>query len=314
LQFCKENHFCPGGAVNASTVCPDGKYSLPGSDDAGDCNCPNSSTSRQNSRYVSECICDSGYYKEYSGLYPLGGWYCRLCQVGEFCFNNTNRTCPVHSTSFGVARSYQDCFCNPGYKNVTARTEEAFCEDCPANYYCTGKGSVQACVANALSPSQSQDYTRCYCNLGWKGVNNTACVACQSPTYCYGGVQAQCSEGTYSPALAFDRLNCSCIAGRWGPTGMRVRLREGLVYFTSQKRARLFRLKLLKLLHAPLQTVQPLTPHSPGLHRVVSVELSKCGLDQLRPCLRSPSLWRHLDEKFGDFGEAYRNLLKYSEH
>ena len=212
-QFCKENHFCPGGAVNATTVCPDGKYSLPGSDDVGDCNCPNSSTSRQNSRYVSECICDSGYYKEYNGLYPLGGWYCRLCQVGEFCFNNTNRTCPEHSTSFGVAKSYQDCFCNPGYKNVTARSEEAFCEDCPANYYCTGKGSVQACVANALSPSQSQDYTRCYCDLGWKGVNNTACVACQSPTYCYGGVQAQCSEGTYSPPLAFDRLNCSCLAG-----------------------------------------------------------------------------------------------------
>lgn len=205
--------------MNATTVCPDGKYSLPGSDDPGDCNCPNGSSSRQNARYVTECICDSGYYKEYSGFYPLGGWYCRLCQVGEFCFNNTNRTCPAFSTSFGVARSYQDCFCNPGYRNASIRTEEAFCENCPANFYCTGKGSVEACTANAISPTQSQDQTRCYCDLGWKGLNNTPCVACQSPTFCYGGVQAQCSEGTFSPALAWDRLNCSCIPGRWGPAG-----------------------------------------------------------------------------------------------
>jgi hypothetical protein len=212
-QFCKEDHFCPGGTANASTVCPDGKYSLPGSDDPGDCNCPNSSTSKQNAKFVSECICNPGLYKEYSGMNPLGGWYCRLCQVGEFCFNSTNRTCPAFSTSFGVATSYQDCYCNPGYKNVTSRSEQAFCENCPANYYCTGKGSVQACVANAVSPTQSGDFTRCHCDLGWKGVNNSICVACQSPTYCYGGVQAQCSEGTFSTPLAFDRLNCSCIPG-----------------------------------------------------------------------------------------------------
>ena len=213
-QFCKENHFCPGGAVNATTICPDGKYSLPGSDDLGDCNCPNSSSSRQNARNVQECICDSGFYKEYSGSYPLGGWYCRLCQVGEFCFNNTNRTCPAFSTSFGVAKSFQDCFCNPGYKNTTIQTEEAFCEECPANNYCTGKGSVEACTANALSPTQSQDSTRCYCDLGYKGLNNTPCVACQSPTFCYAGIQAQCSEGTFSPPLAWDRLNCSCQPGK----------------------------------------------------------------------------------------------------
>ena len=201
-------------------VCPDGKYSMPGSDDSGDCLCPPNAYSQQNARYVTECICDSGYYKEYNGLFALGGWYCKLCLPGEFCYNNTNRTCPDHSSSYGVAKTYLDCFCDAGYRNVTtARTEQAFCEDCPANNYCTGKGDVQSCVANAVSPTQSKIYTRCYCDFGWKGVNNSACVGCQSPTYCYGGVEAQCSEGTYSPSLAWDRLNCSCIAGRWGPTG-----------------------------------------------------------------------------------------------
>ena len=201
-------------------VCPDGKYSMPGSDDSGDCLCPPNAYSQQNARYVTECICDSGYYKEYNGLFALGGWYCKLCLPGEFCYNNTNRTCPDHSSSYGVAKTYLDCFCDAGYRNVTtARTEQAFCEDCPANNYCTGKGDVQSCVPNAVSPTQSKIYTRCYCDFGWKGVNNSACVGCQSPTYCYGGVEAQCSEGTYSPSLAWDRLNCSCIAGRWGPTG-----------------------------------------------------------------------------------------------
>ena len=152
-------------------------------------------------------------------MYALGGWYCRLCQVGEFCFNNTNRTCPDHSSSFGVAKTYSDCYCNAGYKNTTARTEASFCEDCPANSFCTGKGSVQACTANAVAPVQSASYLRCYCDWGWKGVNNSACVGCQSPTFCYGGVEAQCSEGTYSGALSWNRLNCSCIPGRWGPAG-----------------------------------------------------------------------------------------------
>ena len=218
-QFCKENSYCPGGAVNSTTVCPGGKYSLPGSEDNGDCKCPDNAYSRQISRYVTECICDSGYYREYSGLYALGGWYCKLCLPGEFCYNNTNKTCPDHASSYGVAKSYLDCFCNAGYKNSTRRNETWFCEDCPSTSFCIGRGYVESCVANAVSPAQSVDYTRCYCNFGWRGRNNSACVACQSPTYCYGGLEAQCSEGTYSSPLAWDRLNCSCVQGRWGPPG-----------------------------------------------------------------------------------------------
>ena len=218
-QVCRENHFCPGGGVNFTTVCPDGKYSLPGSDDIGDCLCPSNAYSRQNSKYVTECICDSGYFKEFNGAYVLGGWYCRLCLPGEFCFNNTNKTCPENSFSMGVAKSFQDCYCNPGYKNTTVRTEQAFCEDCPENSFCTGKGAVESCTTNAVAPIQSTDFRKCYCGWGYKGVNNTPCVSCQSPTFCYGGVEAQCSEGTFSAPLSWNRLNCSCIPGRWGPSG-----------------------------------------------------------------------------------------------
>ena len=205
--------------VNATFVCPDGKYSLPGSDSVGDCVCPEFSSSKQNSRYINECICDAGYFRLYDSQYLIGGWYCAPCNPGQDCYNNSNYTCPEHSSSYAMAKSYLDCWCLSGFLNATDRTEANYCEECPANSYCTGKGAVQSCVANAISPVQSSVYTACFCDLGWKGRNNSACVACQSPTYCYGGVQAQCSEGTYSPSLAWDRLNCSCIAGRWGPTG-----------------------------------------------------------------------------------------------
>ena len=205
--------------VNASFVCPDGKYSLPGSDNVGACICPTFSVSRLNSKYVSECICEPGYFKQYNSQYAIGGWFCAPCNPGQGCYNNSNFTCPTHASSYAMAKSYTDCWCLSGFFNATDRTEANYCQECPLNYYCTGKGAIETCVANAISPVQSPAYTACFCDLGWKGVNNSACVACQSPTYCYGGIEAQCSEGTYSPSLAWDRLNCSCIAGRWGPSG-----------------------------------------------------------------------------------------------
>jgi hypothetical protein len=73
---------------------------------------------------------------------------------------------------------------------------------------------VEACTAHAVSPVQSAAYTACTCDLGYKGQNNTPCSGCDSPKFCYSGLEATCSEGTFSPPLSFDRLNCSCIAGK----------------------------------------------------------------------------------------------------
>lgn len=199
--------------------------------------------------------------------YTLGGWYCKLCRPGEFCFNNTNRTCPEYSSSFQVAKSLQDCFCNAGYKNTTVRTEQAFCEDCPANSFCTGKGMVEACVANAVSPRQSTDHTKCYCDWGYKGLNNTPCVACQSPTFCYAGVEAQCSEGTFSPPLSWNRLNCSCIPGRWGPAGQAIGGGWGKIrWFNNNTRVQLGRAHARRALCLTLRNdVHQLIEHLPHL-------------------------------------------------
>lgn len=175
--------------------------------------------SKQNSKSITQCVCDAGFYKEYSVIYAPAYWYCRVCMPGEVCYDNMNKTCPEHAFSYGSARSYTDCFCNPGFKNTTgnnssSRTELAFCEDCPASSFCTGKGLVEACTAHAVSPVQSAAYTACTCDLGYKGQNNTPCSGCDSPKFCYSGLEATCSEGTFSPPLSFDRLNCSCIAGK----------------------------------------------------------------------------------------------------
>ena len=218
-SFCKMDYFCPGGGVNLTTVCPDGKYSMPGSDDVTDCKCPDFATSKQTSVSVTQCVCQAGYYKEYKPEAQLGGWICQACKPGEFCYDNANKTCPPHSTSLGVARGVLDCYCLAGFRNATVQTETELCADCPANSYCTGKGAVQTCVANAVSPPQSPSADKCFCDLGWKGRNNSACVACQSPTFCYGGIEAQCSEGTFSQPRSWTALNCSCIAGWWGPVG-----------------------------------------------------------------------------------------------
>lgn len=205
--------------MNLTTVCPNGTYSMAGSDDPGDCRCPEYSTSQQKSSQAAQCVCESGHYKVYTTASTIGGWVCQKCLPGQFCYWNTNMSCPPHSLSLGVARSVQDCFCMAGFTNASQQTELSLCVDCPANSYCFGKGHATRCVTNALSPTQSADSTRCYCDWGWKGVNNSACVACGSPTYCYGGLQAQCPEGTYSEPRSWDKVNCSCVAGRWGPRG-----------------------------------------------------------------------------------------------
>jgi hypothetical protein len=194
-------------------------YSIPGSDDVGDCDCPQHASSRQNARNVAECMCDPGYYKVANKNSLLGGWDCQACTPGQFCYNNTNRTCPPHSTSFPDAKGVLDCYCGAGYANSTMQNEVELCVECPINYYCTGKGAIERCVANAVSPSQSQNASRCYCDWGWRGVNNNVCVECQSPTYCYGGIQTVCPGGSSSPPRSWDRTNCSCIPGYWGPVG-----------------------------------------------------------------------------------------------
>ena len=142
-----------------------------------------------------------------------------MCQPGQFCYNDLNSTCPVHTTSDIDSTRYQDCYCTAGYYNLTVQTADGMCQDCPANSYCTGGGSIVSCTANAVSPTQSPDPRKCYCDWGYEGVNNSACMACTSPNYCYGGVKATCPSGSSCANLSWGISNCTCNPGRWGASG-----------------------------------------------------------------------------------------------
>ena len=218
-QPCRENSYCPGGTENLTIVCPNSTYSTSRSDDVSDCGCPANSFSKQKASSVTECSCVPGFFKVYNQSFGVAGWMCQMCAPGEFCYEDLNQTCPPHSSSPAAASSFLDCVCKPGYKNATVQTPSESCVECPPNRYCTGGGAEATCVPNAISPRQSMGPEYCFCDFGWKGLNNSACVACESPNYCYSGLQAQCSEGTSSPALSWGVMNCSCVAGRFGRAG-----------------------------------------------------------------------------------------------
>ena len=218
-QFCKEDHWCPGGGANLSMVCPDGKYSLPGSDNVSQCLCPPYSSSVRKSTNVSVCTCNPGYYQVANAGYQLSGWQCQVCQPDDYCYNGLNVTCPPKSHSGPGVSDYMQCACNAGYMNATVQSADSLCQDCPAGSFCTGGGLVEACVANAFSPTQTANSSSCTCNLGYAGVRNAPCVPCASPNYCYGGLVATCPAGTQAANLSWALSNCTCSAGRYGAAG-----------------------------------------------------------------------------------------------
>lgn len=171
------------------------------------------------SNNVSQCICYPGFYKINNQSSALAGWSCKLCPPGEYCSNDVNKTCPAHSTSSVNAKSYLECQCVAGYFNVTNQTENELCSECPTNHFCTGAGAKQTCVTNAVSPRQSTSPTACVCTWGYRGVNNSACIPCDTPRFCYSGLEGTCSEGTFSQPLSWSMDNCSCLPGRFGKAG-----------------------------------------------------------------------------------------------
>jgi hypothetical protein len=80
-QFCKEDHWCPGGGANLTMVCPDGMYSLPGSDNVSQCLCPPYASSVRKSASASVCTCNPGYYQVTNATYLLSGWQCQVVRV-----------------------------------------------------------------------------------------------------------------------------------------------------------------------------------------------------------------------------------------
>jgi len=144
----------------------------------------------------------------------------QVCQPDDYCYNGLNMTCPPKSKTGAGASDYTQCSCNAGFMNATVQSAVSMCQDCSADSYCLGGGLVEACTANAFSPTQAANSSSCTCNLGYAGVRNAECVPCAAPSlYCYGGLVATCPDGTQSDNLAWTISNCTCTAGRYGVAG-----------------------------------------------------------------------------------------------
>ena len=62
-------------------VCPNGTYSIPGSDQESDCFCPPHSSSQRTPSHVYECTCNPGYYQVFNSSVDIVGWQCEVIQA-----------------------------------------------------------------------------------------------------------------------------------------------------------------------------------------------------------------------------------------
>lgn len=93
-------------------VCPDGKYSLPGSDNVSQCLCPPFSSSVRKATNVSVCTCDPGYYQVTNRTSKLSGWQCQVRLAFDiFCLMVLVSTWPKPASA---------CLCLPSFDGLPA--------------------------------------------------------------------------------------------------------------------------------------------------------------------------------------------------
>ena len=189
--LCWSGYYCAGGNGNHSLVCPSHSVSPP------------------ESSVITQCMCEPGYY-------GANGTNCSLCPPDDYCASGVLNPCPANSRSPNGSSSLSECTCNAGYYGVPPG-----CSPCPPNFYCTGGTNISQCTANAVTAGWlTISSGLCFCDRGYKGTNNTACVACQAGTWCWTGLQNQCPSNTNSSDLSSYLTNCTCNPGYTGSDGM----------------------------------------------------------------------------------------------
>eukprot|EP01136_Pigoraptor_vietnamica_P022502 Opistho-1_new@73732 len=191
-------------------------------------NCPaNSKTAAQGSTRFADCICNDGYYLDYTNR------VCALCAAGSFCKSGMSASCtagtyqpltgqssctacsdPNSSTNPG-ATSADQCLCKQGYYLPTGQT---LCAPCPPGATCTGaltscpkgfylqSGNCFVCPPTAVG-ADATSFPECRCNDGlyitskYSGTANLAtefCIACPLGYRCSAGQLIACEKGSYN--------------------------------------------------------------------------------------------------------------------
>ena len=188
---CWQGYYCEGGNLNMSVQCPE------------------NSTSPFGSVVLGQCQCLPGYVGD-------NGSACALCAPDTVCLSGQLSFCPLHSTAPAGTSSIESCVADPGYFQYSLGDVPV---QCPESYYCTGGLVISRCVENAVSQLGSSSDLDCYCDRGYEGVNNSACVACQDGTWCWTGVLNVCPTNSNSPVLSSYPTNCTCNPGYFGQDG-----------------------------------------------------------------------------------------------
>ena len=199
--FCNAGYWGNGALIGTSpcALCLPGRY-CPGGNNNLTLPCPGNATSPSGSYMITQCMCLPGYY-------GLNGTNCTLCPANSYCASGMLNPCQGNSSSPVWSNNISSCSCNAGFYGGLS------CQECPMTYYCTGGTNIIKCTSNATTAStRSISYLQCFCDRGYAGINNTACVPCPIGYWCWTGISNACPPNSLSQMYSNYMNNCSCNA------------------------------------------------------------------------------------------------------
>ena len=204
--YCWAGFYCPGGNSNTSYTCPSNSTSPPGSSS------------------ILQCMCRPGFFGN-------NGTNCTLCTPNSYCASGKLSNCSANSQSTAGSAVLSSCTCNPGFYGPVGGN----CTQCPTNSYCTGGSNISGCVTNAVTAGpQTISAGLCFCDRGYSGINNSACVSCVAGTWCWTGIPNNCPPNTNSAPRSSYNTNCTCNAGYSGSGGGPSCTQCGVGYYSAQ--------------------------------------------------------------------------------
>lgn len=145
---------------------------------------------------------------------------CEPCTRGWYKSEPDNSSCVACPSNASTASSgsarVTDCSCLPGFLLATpSMSASVFCAACPADSYCPGGSTEQACPQNTVSAPRSSELGDCACNKGFHGLPEQ-CQPCPPGQYkASPGPEAcvPCPGNSFSPAGSTSVGECVCNAG-----------------------------------------------------------------------------------------------------
>ena len=191
---CERDAYCPDGTL---IPCPEHSFNnLLGSDHLLACNCH-----RKYHRVLNNT--ESNLATDFT---------CHLCEIGDFCFNNTAFNCSDdRMVSDPGSDLLTNCTCVDGFYN---NDDNSACIACPYDTYCM-HGVYFNCSADRHHPDmQGTSPDDCFCRPGSVEVSNGLCELCPLNTFCEGDeVLHPCPENSESLVGSETLLSCECKKG-----------------------------------------------------------------------------------------------------